>query len=84
MIEGVKLYEIEYEKEDILFKEMVKLTLEEVMYFFKSILLMLNKLTLKFGFFLLTDKMIGFSERKCKLWINEIFTSNLVMLTAES
>ena len=45
----------------------------------RSVLFTAERLSIKFGYFSITDKMIGFLGNETKLWINENYAKNKVM-----
>lgn len=50
---------------------------DKLLYVMKTVLMGCEKLVEQFGFFRVTDKMVGFTqEGNCKLWVSENFWEN--------
>jgi hypothetical protein len=61
------------------------LTLPNCLYCLKTIFTSCEKLVEEFGYFILTDNMVGVThEKQCKIWINENLEKNCVMLPTDS
>lgn len=57
---------------------------DKLLYVMKTVLMGCEKLVEQFGFFRVTDKMVGFTqEGNCKLWVSEHFWENQAMLAVE-